>query len=133
MTVLTDQQVALVREIVQVRQDKNKLAKREKQLREQLLDVLTASGDTVGITASGEQVLELEEQPRTQVNRDRLQALHPEVFDDVVEDTSATFLRASAPFVQPNSQEDDDALSALADAAVAEAGATYATATGLGA
>lgn len=123
MTVLNDNQVELVRELVQVRQAKNKLAKREGQIREQLIDVLMASGETVGMTASGEQVLEIEEQPRTQVNRKRLQALHPSVFDDVIEDTSATFLRATEPRGQVDMLDDAEALSALADAALEEAGA----------
>jgi predicted phage-related endonuclease len=81
--VLTDDQMELVAQLLMVRDDRKQAEKEEKELREKLLAQMGEA--TVGLTASGMAVVEIQIQHRRNVNRAKLEAMYPEVFADVVE------------------------------------------------
>lgn len=100
--VLADNELALVRELRETRQWKRKLEARENELRKTLLEKV---GDRDrGLTAAGATVLQVQRQHRTGVDRKRLEALYPEVYEDVCTESEVVVLKT--PEDEPASVED---------------------------
>lgn len=78
--ILADSEVALVEELRSTREFIKKLKDREDEIRKTLLRNL--DGKERGITASGIPVVEIQRQPRTRVDSNRLRALYEEVWED---------------------------------------------------
>jgi predicted phage-related endonuclease len=78
--VLDDDDLALVENLREVREDIKKLTSREDAIRSALLDRL--QGIEYGLTADGSPVIEVQRQPRSRVDSKRLQALYEEVWED---------------------------------------------------
>jgi hypothetical protein len=84
---LNDDQMELVAQLLMVREDRKQAEKEEKELREKLLAQMDAAEAVRGLSASGVVVVEIQIQHRRNVNRAKLEAMYPEVFADVVEDS----------------------------------------------
>ena len=92
-----DAAVELARELASIRHEKKLLDDREKEVRAALLEKLHFAVADTGLTASGEKVVHIETQNRTTINRKRLEALHPDVFEDVKELTTIEVLKIDVP------------------------------------
>lgn len=78
--VLSDDSLALVEDLREVREDIKKLKAREDAIRTALLSEL--QGVECGVNASGAPIIEVQRQPRSRVDSKRLQALYEEVWED---------------------------------------------------
>lgn len=78
-------------ELKQARADMAKLKKTEDQIRSAMLRRL--GDETRALTASGGPVAHVEIQSRTTVNRNKLQALYPDVYDACTGETEVHVLR----------------------------------------
>lgn len=90
-TVLSDSDLALVEELRSVRETSKALKAREDEIRKTLLTALKDSDQ--GLTASGASVVEVQRQPRTRVDTNRLQALYQSAWDDCQISTTVEVLR----------------------------------------
>lgn len=89
--ILNDANLALVEELRSVRETSKSLKAREDEIRKILLEALKYSEQ--GITASGVPMIEVQRQPRTRVDGNRLQALYQDVWDDCQIATTVEVLR----------------------------------------
>lgn len=88
---LSSSNEALVEELRATREEIKSLKAREAKIRSILLQEL--AGKSVGVTASGRYVVEIQNQPRTKVDTARLQALHYEVWEDCQAESEVQVLR----------------------------------------
>lgn len=98
--VLSDPHVALVDELRTIRDSIKVLKAREKQIRTSLLKEL--KDRSLGVTASGHYIIEVDRFSRRGINSDRLQALYEDVYEDCKTETTVETLRLV--------EEDDDTL-----------------------
>lgn len=89
--VLTDEELKLVNELDEVRTQQKGLKARESELRSKILGALGEK--TRGLTAAGSQVVNVTVQHRRTVNSQKLEALFPDVYAEVVEEKPATVLK----------------------------------------
>lgn len=89
---LDDELAEVLEELADARALKKVAEDREKVARNLLLQVLTSAGATRGITASGAGVT-LAVTTRNTVSSKKLQAMYPEVYEDVVTSNAVTTLR----------------------------------------
>ena len=89
--VFEGRELELVEELAEVRDVMKGLKTQESGLRTQILDLL--SGAERGLTASGSQIASVQVQHRRSVNAAKLEALFPEVYEQVVEEKTVTVLK----------------------------------------
>lgn len=89
--VLSDSTLGLVNELRSIREDVKALKAREEKIRDLLLTEL--KGADGGVTASGEFIISIDRSPRSGINRDRLQALYPDVYRDCQTETQVQAVR----------------------------------------
>ena len=82
----------LVEELKDARAAKAEAEKREKQVREKLIGILSQRGATQAITASGEGVY-IQQQQRHSVNGKKLEAMHPDIYQEVMSINNVTILK----------------------------------------
>lgn len=80
----------LVAELKHLRAEKRVIEKQEKRLREKLMQML--DGADVAMSATGEKLMELKHQDRVGIDKSRLEALYPDVFEEVTKVTRVTVL-----------------------------------------
>ena len=80
---LTPELAEMVEDLSDVREQMKSLRGTEKELRDTLLTTLEDAQATHGMTASGVQVVSLRTATRTAVDRNKLEALYPEIFEEV--------------------------------------------------
>jgi predicted phage-related endonuclease len=82
---LTDEQLDAIQELRHVRSEMSDLRKRESDLRKEILQAL---GDAQrGLTGSGEPAVKLRKSTRVGVDAKQLEAMYPDVFDEVRKET----------------------------------------------
>jgi predicted phage-related endonuclease len=91
ITTLSASSVSLVEELRSTREFIKSLKAREKEIRSILLKELRDS--SLGVTASGKYVIEVERHTRTGLDADRLQALYEEAWEDCQTETEVEVLR----------------------------------------
>jgi predicted phage-related endonuclease len=91
IAVLSDSNVSLVEELRSVREFIKTLKTREKEIRSILLKDLKEA--SVGMTASGKFLVEIQRHTRTGLDADRLQALYEEAWEDCQTETEVEVLR----------------------------------------
>jgi len=89
--VLSDELIEAVRELQALRIQQSQMRARENKLREQLM--LALGEELRGITASGTPAVHVEIQHRRKIDRGRLEAMFPEVFDKVFEEAISAVLK----------------------------------------
>lgn len=89
--VLSDSNIKLVEELRSTREFIKSMKAREKEIRTLLLKELQDT--SLGMTASGKYVIEVERHTRTRVDTDRLQALYEEAWEDCQAETEVEVLR----------------------------------------
>jgi hypothetical protein len=89
--VLSDSIIDSARELRRIRDQLGKLKRSETQLRDSIMSAL--DGAPRGLTASGMPVAHVETQHRRGVSRDKLEAMYPEVFEAVMEETEVKVLK----------------------------------------
>lgn len=82
----------LVEELKDARAAKAEAEKREKQVREKLIGILSQRGATQAITASGEGVY-IQQQQRHSVNGKKLEAMYPDIYQEVMSINNVTILK----------------------------------------
>lgn len=90
-TVISETAIAAASRLKGLREDKAMLEKEMDRLRDVILQSL--GDDTVGLTASGSKAVHIQVQNRRTINRDKLNALYPEVFEDVAEDNEVRIVK----------------------------------------
>jgi hypothetical protein len=88
-----------VKRLRELRDQSSAIRREETVLRERLLDAL--GDDTEAITAGGAPALSIHAQVRRQVNAKRLEALHPEVYEEVVEEKTVTVMKVDLDDEKP--------------------------------
>lgn len=88
-----DSFLELATRLAMIRGAKKDLATEEAEIREQILKIMEQADVEQVVTASGAPVISLTTQHRKTVNRSKLEALYPEVFDTVTEDTTAIVVK----------------------------------------
>jgi hypothetical protein len=91
MIVVSDELVAAARRLAELRAAAAQIEREEKQIRGLIMEVL--GEDDRGITSSGAPVVHVQIQNRRGVNRDKLEAMYPEIFVEVVEETVVRVLK----------------------------------------
>lgn len=91
MAVFTDEVIEATRQLAETRQAVAMLKKQEEALRAQIIQAL--GDDDKGFTAAGVVVVHLAEQHRRNVSKPKLQALYPEIFDEVVVDQTVVIVK----------------------------------------
>ena len=91
--VLDERIIEMIVELGAAREAKKEIEAQEQALRTQILGALAQEATDIGLTASGRQVCHVERQSRTSVNRKKLEALHPEIFEQVAEESEVLMLR----------------------------------------
>lgn len=89
--VVTDEVAQKAAEMAFIRAERSELKRREDTLRTELLAAL--DGAEVGLTASGALVAEVTTSERVNVDRNKLEALYPEVFAAVRSTTSVVTVK----------------------------------------
>lgn len=84
--ILTDEELNMVEELRGLREERKDLEARESEIRKELLQVL--AGAPQGLTGSGAVAVKVTTQVRRNVDRAKLEALHPEIFETVVSESS---------------------------------------------
>ena len=95
---IEDEQVKLVLELSAIRAQTNALKKRGDEIRDELLEVLESCEASRAITASGEPAIHVTLVPTTRINRKKLEAKYPDVFEDVMEVSTSRKLEIDIPF-----------------------------------
>lgn len=90
-TVLSPLSLALVEELRNTRDSVKQLKAREAEIRKILLGELADS--SLGLTAGGAPVIEVERQARTRVDTTRLQALYEDAWEDCQVESTVEVLR----------------------------------------
>lgn len=90
-TVLPDEIIAAAMELKEVRAQEAVLKRRDEDLRDQIIKAL--EGTTTGLTASGAKAVHTITQHRRGVNTAKLEALFPEVFNQVMEEKESVVLK----------------------------------------
>lgn len=85
IVVLSDSNIALTEELRSIRDFTKTLKAREKEIRSLLLKAL--DDRSLGITASGKYLIEVQRYTRTGLDPDRLQALYEEAWEDCQTET----------------------------------------------
>jgi hypothetical protein len=93
---LTDEELELVTRLIVARDEKHQAEAEEKKVREELLAALRSRQAVRGLTASGVAAVEIQTQHRRTVSRPKLEALHPEIFLEVVEDKEVEIVRVNS-------------------------------------
>lgn len=91
MKILSEDIIESVRRLQEIRAERARLEREGDQLRDLILNVL--GEDDKGLTASGAPAVHVQVQNRRGVNRDRLEAMWPEIFEQVVEETEVRVLK----------------------------------------
>lgn len=87
---LTDEQLDAVQELRHIRSEMSDLRKRETAVRN---EILQAVGDAPrALTASGEPAVKIRKQLRTGVDAKQLEALFPDVYDEVRTEKEVVFI-----------------------------------------
>lgn len=90
-TVLPDSIIEAARELQKLRAELGTMKRRETQLRDTIL--LNLGDEDHGLTASGAKVVHIDVQHRRNVNRDKLEALYPDIAAEVLEETEIKILK----------------------------------------
>ena len=91
MIVVSDELVAAASRLQELRTAAAQIEREERQVRGLIMEAL--GDDVEGITASGARVVHVQIQNRRGVNRDKLEAMYPDVFAEVVEETAVRVLK----------------------------------------
>lgn len=83
--ILPDSLVEIVRDLAEVRARKRALSDQEDRLRAEIILQMNLRDATVGLTASGSQIVSLVTQPRTKLNTKRLEAQYPDIYAELTE------------------------------------------------
>lgn len=94
---LADDEIALVEELAMARSQANMWKKRGDEIRDKLLARLDEAGVAQAITASGMPAVHVTTIMTTRVNRKKLEAKYPQVFEDVVEPSETRKLEIDIP------------------------------------
>jgi hypothetical protein len=86
--VLDNDEVELVKRLAEARQNRGDWEKIEKTLRTQILQVIQGQGAQAGITASGAPLVRISTSTRRTVDAKKLEALYPEVYDEVMKEST---------------------------------------------
>ena len=92
---LDETSLMLAERLGQLRAEKRLIADEEKILRGELLANMQANDTEVGLNPYGEPLVVLTAQTRRTVNRSKLEALYPEVFDSVVEEKVSVIVKVN--------------------------------------
>jgi uncharacterized protein (DUF1501 family) len=90
---LTEPQLESLRELRDKRAEVARLTKDVERLREELLAAFIAEGTDTALTASGAAAAHIQHQVRRVVNAAKLEALHPEVYEEVFEERDSLVLK----------------------------------------
>lgn len=85
--------VQAVNELRYIRSEKSALLKREAELRATIFDALSEAGATAGVTRAGRRIVYLQNQTRRVVDRKRLEAMHPEIYQECTIETPVQIMR----------------------------------------
>lgn len=88
-----DELVEVASALKEVRREAADLKKRENALRDRVLRELQHRAVDRALTASGAPLVHLERQHRRGVNKDRLEAMFPEVFEACLEESEVVVLK----------------------------------------
>ena len=86
--VLNDDEADLVRRLAEARQHRGEWEKVEKALRTEVMQIVQGQGAQAAITASGAPLVRISTSTRRTVDSKKLEALYPEVYDDVMKETT---------------------------------------------
>lgn len=86
--VLTDEEVAIVNELKSIREQSKQLRAREEEIRTRLLERFQDEVADEAVTASGAPLAVLSSTTRSSVNRKKLEAMYPDVFQACVEEST---------------------------------------------
>lgn len=92
---LPEEMLELVARLLVTRRAKKDIEAEEKELRDMILQVMEENEVTTGLTASGNVAVELVSQVRRTVNRAKLEAVYPEVFESVVEEKPVVIVKVN--------------------------------------
>lgn len=92
-TVVSDVVIAAAARLKELRAEAAAIEREERQVRSLIMEAIEEDEDHVGLTGSGAPVVHLQIQHRRGVNRDRLEAMFPTVFEQVVEETEVRVLK----------------------------------------
>lgn len=92
-TVVSDVVVAAAERLKELRAEVASLEREEKQIRAVIMEAIEEDEDHVGLTGSGAPAVHIQIQHRRGVNRDRLEAMFPTVFEQVMEETEVRVLK----------------------------------------
>lgn len=91
--ILPDHLVEMVRELAEIRARKRTLSDQEDRLRSEIILQMNARDATVGLTASGSQIVSLVTQPRTKLNTKKLEAMYPDIYAELTETGSTLMVK----------------------------------------
>jgi hypothetical protein len=94
---LSDEDIDLVKELAEARSQSNMWKKRADELRDTLMSTLSQTEATSAITAGGTPVIHVQRISTTRVNRKKLEAKYPDVFNDVAEASETRKLEIDIP------------------------------------
>lgn len=94
---LASNHLAAAQRLAMLRNAKREIEAEEKEARDELLAAMTSVGATVGLDDDGNQILTITPQLRRTVNRAKLEAMYPEVFETVVEDKESLIVKVMFP------------------------------------
>jgi len=92
-TVLPETVVEAVARLKELRAAAAQIEREEKQARALIMAAIEDDEDLRGLTASGAPAVHVVEQHRRGVNRDKLEAMFPTVFEQVMEETTVRVLK----------------------------------------
>jgi len=81
-----------VDQLREVRANKRAIERTEKVLRDRLLQYLEGAGETEGLLASGAVGVSISRYQRTSINTGKLEALHPDIYEEVKKVSEVTVL-----------------------------------------
>ncbi len=110
---LNDEQVDLLKQLAATRREKNALAKKEEALRAALIDVLNSNSTSEAITASGKPAMKISTSPSSGINKTKLEAMYPDVYQQVLTTGSIDKL-----IIELDVSDDDTGLASLRSAAL---------------
>jgi antitoxin (DNA-binding transcriptional repressor) of toxin-antitoxin stability system len=87
-SVITDDEAEVLRQLAEARQHRGEWEKVEADLRKKAIQIVKGGGDgVVAITGSGTPVARITVSSRRTVDSKKLEALHPDVYAEVVKET----------------------------------------------
>jgi hypothetical protein len=92
-TVVSDVVIAAAARLKELRAEVAALEREEKQIRHLIMVEIEEDEDQRGLTASGAPVVHIQEQHRRGVNREKLEAMFPTIFEQVMEETVVRVLK----------------------------------------